>query len=84
MSKLGYLLALPITGGPRLVRSLSGVVEGEIEARLLDEDALRGELLDLQEQLQGGLIDERDYDLREARVLERLEMARFLKTTPSS
>jgi hypothetical protein len=84
MSKLGYLLSLPITGGPRLVRSLSSVVEGEIEAQLLDEDALRGELLDIREQLQDGLIDDREYELRESRVLERLEMARFLKTAQST
>ena len=84
MSKLGYLLSLPITGGPRLVRSLSNVVEDEIEAQLLDEDALRGELLDIQEQLQDGRIDDREYELRESRVLERLEMARFLKTAQST
>ena len=79
MSKLGWLLTLPVLGGPRLVRSLAGVVDDEVQRQLLDEDALRGELLDLQERLDAGLIDEAEYELREARVLERLEAARALK-----
>ncbi|MEI8334203.1 MAG: gas vesicle protein GvpG [Chloroflexota bacterium] len=79
MSKLGWLLTLPVLGGPRLVRSLAGVVDDEVQRQLLDEDSLRGELLDLQERLDAGLIDEAEYELREARVLERLEAARALK-----
>ena len=83
MSKIGYLLSLPVLGGPRLVRSLAGVVDDEVQRQLLDEDALRGELLDLQELLDAGLIDEGEHELRETRVLERLETARALKARQS-
>lgn len=84
MSKIGYLLTLPVLGGPRLVGSLAGVVDDEVQRQLLDEDALRGELLDLQEQIDAGLIDEGEYEQREARVLERLEAARALKAQQSA
>ena len=84
MSKLGYLLMLPVTGAPRLVRSLAGILDDEIERRLSDEDALRGELLDLQEQLDGGVITDDEYDVREGRVLERLEAARLRKLDQSA
>ncbi len=84
MSKLGYLLSLPIMGAPRLVRSLAGILDDEVERRLSDEDALRGELLDLQEQFDGGLITDAEYDVREGRVLERLEAARLRKLDQSA
>ena len=83
MGKLGYLLSLPATGGPRLVRYLAGVIDDEAERQLLDEDALRGELLDLQERVDAGLIDEAQYEVREVRVLERLETIRALKAQQS-
>ncbi len=83
MSKIGWLLTLPLLGGPRLVRSLAGVVDDEVQRQLLNEDALRGELLELQERLEAGLIDEEDYEEREARVLERLDAARALKAQQS-
>jgi hypothetical protein len=79
MSKIGWLLTLPVMGAPRLVRSLAGLVDDEVQRQLLDEDALRGELLDLQERFDIGLIGEGEYEQREARVLERLEAARALK-----
>jgi hypothetical protein len=80
MSKIGWLLTLPVMGAPRLVRSLAGLVDDEVQRQLLDEDALRGELLDLQERFDVGLIDDGEYEQREARVLERLEAARALKS----
>ena len=84
MSKLGYLLTLPVMGAPRLVRSLAGLVDDEVQRTLLDEDALRGELLDLQEQFDGGVLTEEEYAVREARVLERLEAARIRKLEQST
>jgi hypothetical protein len=84
MGRIGYLLTLPLLGGVRLVRSLAGVVDAEVKRQLLDEDALRGELLELQEQIDAGLIDEGEYEQREARVLERLEAARALKAQQSA
>ena len=83
MGKLGYLLSLPATAGPRLVRYLAGVIDDEAQRQLLDEDALRGELLDLQERVDAGLIDEAQYEVREVRVLERLETIRALKAQQS-
>lgn len=83
MSKIGYLLTLPFLGGPRLVRFLAGVVDDEVQRQLLDEDALRGELLELRERLDAGLISEEEYERREATVLERLDAARLLKAQQS-
>lgn len=76
MGKIGYALTLPLLGGIRLVRSLAGVIDEVLQAELLDDDALRGELLELQHRLDAREIDEGDYERLEALLLERLETAR--------
>ena len=83
MGWIGYLLTLPALGGVRLVRSLADVIDEESQHQLLNEDAIRGELLELQEWLEAGEIDEEDYGRVEATLLERLDVARALRAQRS-
>lgn len=76
MGKIGYALTLPLLGGIRLVRSLGGAIDEVLQAELLNDDALRGELLELQDRLDAREIDEEGYERLEALLLERLETAR--------
>lgn len=79
IGKLGYLLTLPVLGGVRLVRSVAGVIEDEAERQLTDEDAIRGELLELHERFGDGLLDEAEYERLEETLLVRLNTARARK-----
>ena len=83
MGRIGYLLTLPLLGGVRLVRSLAGAIDEESQHQLLNEDAIRGELLELQEWLEADVIAEEDYEQLEATLLERLDAARALRAQRS-
>ena len=76
IGKIGYLLTLPVLGGVRLVRSVAGVIGDEAEHQLTDEDAIRGELLELHGRFADGLVDDAEYERLEETLLVRLNTAR--------
>ncbi len=80
MGIVGTVVTLPILGGPRLVRFVAEVVAGEAQRQLLDEDDIRGKILELQERLEAGEIGEEEYEQLEAVLVERLDAARALSS----
>ena len=69
-------LTLPLLGGPKLVLWLAGTIAQEADQERLDEGRVRGELLELQGQLDAGELDEAEYDRQERALLERMTAIR--------
>lgn len=66
------MLTLPVLGPARLLHWLATTVAEEADRESLDEGRVRGELLELQEAYDAGVIDETEYDRQEQTLLERL------------
>ena len=79
MALLFGLLTLPVLGAPRLVHWLAQTVGQAALDELLDEGPLRATLLELQEQLDAGAMDDEEYDRQERALLERLNLVREMK-----
>lgn len=79
MGFLLSLLTLPVLGGPRMAHWLAQTIAEEAEREALDEEGVRGELLELQEQYDSGDIEAKEYDQQEKALLERLGAIRDLK-----
>jgi len=82
---MGFVFALltaPVLGVPRGIHWLARKVAEEAEGELLDEDKVRGELLELQMRLDMGEITESEYDEQERTLVERLNAVREAKSEP--
>jgi len=79
MGFLGDLLTLPALGAPRLVHWLARTLAEQAERELLDEERVRGQLLELQERYDAGELTEEEYDRQEAILLDRLKAIREIK-----
>ena len=79
MGFVGNLLTLPALGAPKLTHWLARKIFEEAERHLFDEEAVRGELLELQERYDTGELGEAAYDLRESALLGRLNTIREAK-----
>ncbi len=77
-------LALPVRGGQKMVLWLAGKLLEEAEREPLDEDRVRGELLELQERYDAGELGEEEYDRQESALLDRLNAVREAKAQESS
>ena len=75
------LLLLLVLGGPTLVHWIAKTLAEEAEREELDEDRVRGALLELQEQYEAGDIEEAEYDREERSLLERLNSIRETKAS---
>ena len=75
------LLLLPVLGGPTLVHWIAKTLAEEAEREELDEDRVRGALLELQERYETGDIEEAEYDREERSLLERLNSIRETKAS---
>ena len=73
------LLTSPILGPVKSVHWLAKKVAEAAEGELLDEDRVRGELLELQMRLEMGEITEEEYDKQEKVLVERLNAIREAK-----
>ena len=73
------LLTSPVLGPIRGVHWLANKVTEAAEGELLDEDRVRGELLELQMRLEMGEITEEEYDEQERVLVERLNTIREAK-----
>lgn len=79
MGLLLDILTLPVLGAPRLVSWLGQKIGEEVDRESLDEGRVRGELLELQQRLDAGEIEEGEYDRQEKALLERLNAIREFK-----
>jgi len=79
MGFVGNLLTLPALGAPKLTHWLARKIFEEAERHLFDEEAVRGELLELQERYDSGEVAEAAYDRQESALLERLNTIREAK-----
>jgi len=73
------LLTAPVLGPIRAVHWLAEKIDEAAEDELLDEDKVRGELLELQMRLEMGEITEEEYEEQEKALVERLNAIREAK-----
>jgi hypothetical protein len=73
------LLTAPVLGPIRGVHWLAEKIAEAAEDELLDEDKVRGELLELQIRLEMGEITEEEYEKQEKALVERLNAIREAK-----
>ena len=64
-----------------MVQWIAKTLAEEAEREELDEDRVRGALLELQEQYETGDIEEAEYDREERSLLERLNSIRETKAS---
>lgn len=76
MGLLTHLLFWPVTGPKALAEFSLRQVEGVVHRELTDDGRVKEDLLALQMELELGEIDEAEYAVREARLIERLKEAR--------
>jgi len=79
MGLLSNLLLWPATAGPKMVFWLAQTLSEQAERELMDEEPVRGELLELQQRYEAGEIGDQDYDRQEGTLLERLNAIRAFK-----
>lgn len=70
------LLLLPITGPVNGVKWIFKQVAAATDAELMDDSAVRDQLLELQMALETGDVDEDEYTVREAELMRRLREIR--------
>ena len=73
------LLTAPVLGPIRGVKWLGEKIVEAAEGELLDEDRVRGELLELQMRLELDEITEEEYEEQERVLMERLNAIREVK-----
>lgn len=76
MGILTDVVFAPAVGPLKGVLWLARIIAEQAERVLYDEDAIRAELLDLEQRLEAGQIGEADYEQQEEILLERLKIAR--------
>jgi hypothetical protein len=76
MGLLLKLLTLPVTGPIEGVVWIAEKVAEQVDRELYDEDAIRGQLMELELRFDLGEISEEDYLKAEEILLDRLKVAR--------
>ena len=73
---LGRVLTAPALGPLRGVLWLARMIDDQARAELYDEDKIRGDLVELELQLDLGEIELADFEAQEEVLLQRLKAAR--------
>lgn len=73
---LGRILTAPVLGPLRGVLWLARMIDDQARAELYDEDKIRGDLAELELQLDLGEIELADFEAQEEVLLQRLKAAR--------
>ena len=73
---LGRILTAPVLGPLRGVLWLARMIDDQARAELYDEDKIRGDLAELELQLDLGEIELADFEAQEEVLLQRLKTAR--------
>ncbi|RTM01591.1 hypothetical protein EJV44_00470 [Ancylobacter aquaticus] len=76
MGMLTDVVFAPAVGPLKGVLWLARIIAEQAERTLYDEGVIRAALLDLEQQLEAGEIDEDAYETQETVLLERLKIAR--------
>lgn len=76
---LGRILTAPVLGPLRGVLWLARMIDDQARAELYDEDKIRGDLAELELQLDLGEIELADFEAQEEVLLQRLKAAREVK-----
>jgi hypothetical protein len=76
MGLLKHLLFWPVTGPQFLIEFSLGKVEDTVREQLTDDQSVKEDLLALQMQLELGEIDDEEYVVREAALMQRLREVR--------
>jgi hypothetical protein len=76
MGLLKHLLFWPVTGPQFLIEFSLGKVEDTVREQLTDDQSVKEDLLALQMQLELGEIDDDEYVVREAALMQRLREVR--------
>jgi hypothetical protein len=76
MGLLKHLLFWPVTGPLFLAEFSLAKVEGVVREELTDDTPIKGELMELQLQLELGDIDDDEYVAREAALMQQLRQVR--------
>lgn len=76
MGLLKHLLFWPVTGPKFLIDFSMDKVNGVVRDELTDDTPVKAELLELQLQLELGDIDDTEYTVREAELMQRLREIR--------
>src|SRR5690348_18275320 len=77
MGLLTNLLFFPVTGPIAGIKWSLGKVQRVVEEELVDDSAIKEELMALQMELELGDIDDDEYMRREAELMERLREVRY-------
>ena len=77
MGLLTNLLFFPVTGPIAGIKWSLGKVQRVVEEELVDDSAIKEELMALQMELELGDIDDHEYTRREAELMERLREVRY-------
>ena len=73
---LGRILTAPVLGPLRGVLWVARMIDDQARAELYDEDKIRGDLAELELQLDLGEIELADFEAQEEVLLQRLKAAR--------
>ena len=76
---LGRILTAPVLGPLRGVLWLARMIDDQARAELYDEDKIRGDLAELELQLDLGEIELTDFEAQEEVLLQRLKAAREVR-----
>lgn len=76
---LGRILTAPVLGPLRGVLWLARMIDDQARAELYDEDMIRGDLAELELQLDLGEIELADFEAQEEVLLQRLKAAREVR-----
>ncbi len=76
---LGRILTAPVLGPLRGVLWLARTIDDQARAELYDEDKIRGDLAELELQLDLGEIELTDFEAQEEVLLQRLKTAREVR-----
>lgn len=79
MRVLLELLLFPVTGPLRGLQFITGQIRAELEAQMLNEGRVEGELMELSLQHDLGEISGPEYEERETALLEELDAIRAYK-----
>ncbi|HUF76415.1 MAG TPA: gas vesicle protein GvpG [Longimicrobiales bacterium] len=80
MGLVKHLLFWPVTGPLAAVDFSMKQIEGLVQRELTDDERIREDLMALQMELELELVDEEEYDRREAEIMERFREARAWRT----
>lgn len=79
MGLISGVLLLPLTGPYRGFVGILRAIQEQVEAQLMDEARVQGELMQLSIRHSAGQISDAEYDKREAELLEKLNNIRAAK-----